>query len=75
LPKQRSQLELLLEKPHWSVEDGNWLLNYLENSDGCELEQLMEQYFQQELDEAKPMPAAISSGLLERIETGIRYNS
>jgi hypothetical protein len=75
LPKQRSKLELLLKKPQWSVEDGNWLLNYLETSDRCELEQLMEQYFQRELNEANTLDAAISTELLKRIETGIRYKS
>jgi len=71
LPKQRSQLELLLEKPHWSDEDGNWLLNYLETSDGFELEQLMTQYFRQELCKAKPMDTVISTMLLKRVQTSM----
>jgi len=50
-------------------------LNYLETSDRCELEQLMEQYFQRELNEANTLDAAISTELLKRIETGIRYKS
>ena len=40
-----TQLKRLLEKPEWTDEEKSWLLNYLENSDGTELEHLMEGHF------------------------------
>jgi len=45
LKEEAIQLKELLEKTEWSDEEKSWLLNYLEYSDGFELEKLMKSYF------------------------------
>ena len=45
LKGEEIQLKKLLEKPEWSDEEKYWLLNYLEYSDGIELQKIMEGHF------------------------------
>jgi len=45
LEGEGKQLKRLLEKAEWTDEEQSWLLNYLEYSDGLELEKLMKGYF------------------------------
>lgn len=45
MEEEEKQLKRLLEKAEWTEEEQSWLLNYLEYSDGLELEKLMRGYF------------------------------
>ena len=45
MEEEERQLKRLLEKADWTEEEQSWLLNYLEYSDGLELEKLMRGYF------------------------------
>ena len=52
-----------------------WLLNYLENSDGIELKQLMQKHFSDEFEDSKGMSAEASGKLLKAIHDRIRSGS
>ncbi|MEI7420879.1 MAG: FecR family protein [Prolixibacteraceae bacterium] len=46
----RQKLQQLFEKPVWSAEDRKWLLEYLEQNNSTDLQQLMQQLFTLDLD-------------------------
>jgi len=52
-----------------------WLLNYLENSDGTELIQLMEKHFSDDLENAKGISPETSTKLFKAIHDKIRAES
>lgn len=64
-PEER--LKILLESPTWTPEDIKWLLNYLENSDGLELKQIMQENFEKNLANIKEIDPEVSRQLLKNI--------
>ena len=52
-----------------------WLLNYLENSDGTELIQLMQKHFSDDLENSKGISPETSSKLFKAIHDKIRSES
>ena len=71
---QQTQLQILLEKPEWTTEDKQWLLSYLENSDGVELKEHMQRLFESDIENAKRIDLVLSEKLLSNIhqKTGIQ---
>jgi len=67
LDEQINQLQKLLEKPEWSAEDKQWLLDYLEHSGGSELKQLMQNQFSEDLENNNKISREISDKLLKAI--------
>jgi len=73
LSNQPTQLQILLEKSEWTIEEKQWLLNYLENSDDVDLKEHMQQLFESDLANAKRIDRLLSEKLLDNIhqKTGI----
>ena len=63
----RLKLQQLFEKPVWSAEDRKWLLEYLEQNNSTDLQQLMQQLFTLDLDSAGKPRDEQSQRILERI--------
>ena len=68
---QKNQLQKLLEKPEWTAEEMQWLLNYLENSGGTELIQLMQKQFSDDLENPNEISRKVSDKLLKAIHEKI----
>ena len=68
---QKNQLQKLLEKPEWTAEDMQWLLNYLESSGGTELMQLMQKQFSDDLENPNEISRPVSDKLLKAIHERI----
>jgi len=71
LDYQKNQLQKLLEKSEWTTEEMQWLLNYLENSDGTELIQLMQKQFSDDLENPDEISRKVSDKLLKAIHEKI----
>jgi transmembrane sensor len=67
LEDQTDQLKRLLEKRELTTEEQQWLLDYLENSDGTELRQIMQRIFTDDLENTNDIGPAISEKLLRSI--------
>ena len=63
------QLSDLLEKDTWTPEESHWILNYLENSDGAELQLLMQHQFNQ--NKTQLLPSEQSRQLLNEIHKSL----
>ena len=68
LDDQKTKLRKLLAESEWTSKEMQWLLNYLENSDGTELIQLMEKHFSDELDNFKDISPQASRKLFKAIQ-------
>jgi len=70
LEDRQNQLKKLLEKSEWTANEVQWLLNYLENSDGTELTQLMKKKFSEDLKNWN-ISSEVSDKLLKAIHEKI----
>ena len=75
MDEQKNKLRKLLSGSEWTSKEMQWLLNYLENSDGTELKQLMEKNFSDEFGGSKEISAEASSKLLKAIHDKIMSES
>jgi transmembrane sensor len=71
LEDPKNQLQKLLEKSEWTAEEMQWLLNYLENSGGTELKQLMQKEFSDDLENPDGISHKVSDKLLKAIHEKI----
>ncbi|MEJ7587253.1 MAG: FecR family protein [Ferruginibacter sp.] len=71
LLNQKEELEILLQKPDWTIEEKQWLLAYLENSDGAELQELMRRLFLVDLHESLTISGETAEQLLKNIHEKI----
>jgi hypothetical protein len=67
LKELEKQLRELLEKSEWTVEERRRLLNYLENSEGNELQNIMQEHFLENTGQENEINPAISERLLRAI--------
>jgi transmembrane sensor len=75
LDEQKNKLRKLLNESEWTPKEMEWLLNYLENSDGTELVQLMQKHFSDDFKNSKGLSAEASSKLFKAIHDKIRSES
>ena len=68
---QKNQLQNLLDKPEWTAEEMQWLLNYLENSGGTELIQLMQKKISDDLENPNEISRKVSDKLHKAIHERI----
>ncbi len=68
---QPNKIIQLLQKSEWTIEECQWILNYLENSGETELKNLMQQHFSADLENAKKIDPVISERLLANIRQRI----
>jgi ferric-dicitrate binding protein FerR (iron transport regulator) len=66
------KLNKLLESNSWSNDDRKWLLEYLENNDTEELQQIMQQLFKLEIESHDETQTENAKILLEEIQQKIR---
>ena len=69
---QKTKLRKLLSEAEWTPKEMQWLLNYLENSDGAELTQLMQKHFSDKPENPKDISPSASRKLLDAIHNKIR---
>ena len=62
----------MLSESEWTAKEMQWLLSYLEKSDGAELMQLMQQHFSDELENQNGLSPEASRKLLAAIHNKIR---
>ena len=62
----------MLSESEWTAKEMQWLLSYLEKSDGAELMQLMEQHFSDELENQNGLSPEASRKLLAAVHNKIR---
>jgi transmembrane sensor len=67
LDGQKNRLRKLLSESEWTATETQWLMNYLESSDGKELRELMEKHFSDELKNSKGLSPQASHKLLKAI--------
>ena len=75
MDEQKTKLRRLLNESGWTATEMQWLLNYLENSDGTELIQLMQKHFSDEFENSKGISPEASSKLFKAIHEKIRIES
>ena len=75
MDEQKNKLRKLLSESEWTPKEMEWLLNYLENSDGTELVQLMQKHFSDDFKNSKGLSAEASSKLFKAIHDKIRLES
>ena len=75
MDEQKTKLRKLLGESEWTSKEMQWLLNYLENSDGTELIQLMQKHFSDDLENSKGISPEASSKLFKAIHDKIRSES
>ncbi len=71
---QRTQIEILLEKHNWSVEERQWLLASLENLDASELKNFMLKLYVEDLESSKAIDPKISERLINSIHQEIGFS-
>ncbi|HEX6846262.1 MAG TPA: FecR domain-containing protein [Chitinophagaceae bacterium] len=71
----KARLRKLLSESEWTSKEMHWLLNYLENSDGVELKQLMQKHFSDDPEKSKEISPETSAKLLKAIHGKIRSES
>lgn len=64
-------IQQLLNKPFWTQEDCDWVLEYLSQNDTPELRQLMLERFSADLETTPALPATVSQKLLSQIHQQI----
>ena len=62
----------MLSESEWTAKEMQWLLSYLEKSDGAELMQLMEQHFSDELENQNGLSPEASRKLLAAVHNKMR---
>ena len=72
MDEQKDKLRRLLSESEWTSREMKWLLTYLENSDGKDLIQLMQEHFSDELDNSKGISRETSSRLFKAIHDKIK---
>ena len=72
MDEQKIKLRKILSESEWSAKEMQWLLSYLEKSDGAELMQLMQQHFSDELENQNGLSPGASRKLLAAIHNKIR---
>jgi ferric-dicitrate binding protein FerR (iron transport regulator) len=75
LDEQKSKLRKLLSESEWTSKEMQWLLSYLENSDGAELIQLMQKHFSDDLENSKGISPETSAKLFKAIHDKIKADS
>jgi transmembrane sensor len=75
LEELRAKLRELVSESEWTSAEMRWLLDYLENSDGKELKQLMQKHFSDDLDSSKDITREASANLLKAIHDKIKSES
>lgn len=65
------KLQELFESSDWSVEDRNWLLNYLDKNDSPDLQKIMQQQFTENVNNSDNLHSDSAKKLLERIREKI----
>lgn len=68
----KQKLQRLLQSSDWSAEDRNWLLEYLEKNDTAALQQIMQQLFTANVNEAGEIREDRAKELLEHIHHKLR---
>jgi len=71
LDEQKIKLRKLLGETEWTSKEMQWLLNYLENSDGTELIQLMQKHFSDDLENSREISPETSAKLFKAIHDKI----
>ena len=67
----RHILQSLLNKPSWTPEEREWLLNYLQQQDTPELRSLMLEQYVTDIEDNNELPAGLSEKLLHQIQLQI----
>ena len=75
MDEQKIKLRKLLGETGWTSKEMQWLLNYLENSDGTELLQLMQKHFSDDLENSRGISPETSAKLFAAIHDKIRSES
>jgi ferric-dicitrate binding protein FerR (iron transport regulator) len=75
LDEQKIKLRKLLGETEWTSKEMQWLLNYLENSDGTELIQLMQKHFSDDLENSREISPETSAKLFKAIHDKISAES
>jgi len=75
LDEQKAKLRKLLGESEWTSKEMQWLLNYLQNSDGTELIQLMQKHFSDDLENSKGISPEASRKIFKAIHQKIRLES
>jgi len=75
LDEQKIKLRQLLSETRWTSKEMQWLLNYLENSDGTELIKLMQKHFSDDLENSRGISPETSIKLFRAIHDKIRSES
>lgn len=75
MDQQKENLRKLLSESRWTSKEKQWLLNYLENSEGTELIQLMQKQFSDDLENSKGISSEASAKLFKAIHDQIKSDS
>lgn len=75
MDEQKIKLRKLLGETEWTSKEMQWLLNYLENSDGTELIQLMQKHFSEDLENSRGISPETSAKLFKAIHDKISAES
>jgi len=75
LDEQKIKLRKLLGESEWTSKEMQWLLHYLENSDGAELIQLMQKHFSDDLENSGEISPETSTKLFKAIHDKIKADS
>lgn len=68
---QSKRIEQILEKSDWTIEEKQRLLDFLENSDGQDLKEIMQGLFYEDIQNSNSVDPAISERLLKNIHQKI----
>ncbi|NOT91847.1 FecR family protein [Ferruginibacter sp.] len=69
---EKKILQQLLDKPSWTQEERNWILQYLQQSDTPQLRHIMLEKFSANIKEGSPLPQELSQKLLQQIHQQIQ---
>lgn len=72
---QKTKLRKLLSEPAWTSKEMQWLLHYLQHSDGTALIQLMQKHFSDDLENSKGISPEASRKIFKAIHEKIRLDS
>ena len=75
MDEQKAKLRKLLGESEWTSKEMQWLLNYLQDSDGTELIQLMQKHFSDDLENSKGISPEASRKIFKAIHQKIRLES
>ncbi|HET6768388.1 MAG TPA: FecR domain-containing protein [Chitinophagaceae bacterium] len=75
MDEHKPKLRKILSESAWTSKEMQWLLSYLEKTDGTELMQLMQQHFSDELENPNGISPEASRKLFDAIHNKIRSES